>query len=336
MNLSTKYLGLTLKNPLVVSASPLSRSLDDTKKLEEAGAAAVVMYSFFEEELLNEQERIDFFLSHQEFGNPESSTRLGIPDSYRTGLDEYLEQLAALKKNLSIPVIASLNGVSTTGWVRHGKQLQEAGADALELNAYYIAANTEETGVEVEMQYVELLKELRKEVSIPVAMKISPQFSSIANMARRLEQAGADGLVMFNRFYQPDIDLETLAVTPVLRLSNSEELLLAIRWVALLYGRLNLSFAVTGGVHSHEDVLKALLAGANVAQLCSVLLKHGPGKITEILDGLRNWLQEREYESLAQLIGSVSQKHTDKPTDFERSNYMRVLDTFTVPRGVWS
>lgn len=336
MDLSTNYLGLTLKNPLVVSASPLSRSLDDAKRVEEAGAAAVVMYSFFEEELLNEQERLEFFLSHQEFGNPESGMRLDIPDDYQTGLDEYLEQLAALKKSLGIPVIASLNGVSTTGWVRHGKELQEAGADALELNAYYIAANTEETGVEVEMQYVELLKELRKEVSIPVAMKISPQFSSIANMARRLEQAGADGLVMFNRFYQPDIDLETLAVTPVLRLSTPAELLLSIRWVALLYGRLNLSFAVTGGVHSHEDVLKALLAGASATQLCSVLLQHGPSKIGEILEGLQSWLQEREYESLSQLIGSVSQKHTDKPVAFERSNYMRVLDNFNLPDGVWS
>lgn len=336
MNLSTKYLGIELKNPLVVSASPLSRSLDDAKRVEEAGAAAIVMYSFFEEELLNEQERMEFFLTHQEFGNPESSTLLGLPGDYRTGLDDYLEQLSALKKNLGIPVIASLNGVSTTGWVRHGKELQQAGADALELNAYYIAANTEETGVEVEMQYVELLKELRQEVSIPVAMKISPQFSSIANMARRLEQAGADGLVMFNRFYQPDIDLDTLAVTPVLRLSNPSEVLLAIRWVALLYGRLNLSFAVTGGIHSHEDVLKAMLAGANAAQICSVLLKHGPDKITEILDNLRGWLAAREYESLSQLIGSVSQKHTDNPTAFERSNYMRVLDNFDMPSGVWS
>ncbi len=336
MDLSTTYLGLSLKNPLIVSASPLSRSLDDVKKVEEAGAAAIVMYSFFEEELLNEEERLEFFLNHQEFGNPESGAPLNVPDDYRSGLDDYLEQLTTLKRNLSIPVIASLNGVSNTGWVRHGKALQDAGADALELNAYYIAANTEQTGVEVEMQYVELLKELREEVSIPVAMKISPQFSSIANMARRLEQAGASGLVMFNRFYQPDIDLETLAVTPVLRLSTPGELLLAIRWVAVLYGRLNLSFAVTGGVHSHEEVLKAMLAGASAAQLCSVLLKHGPGKIVEILDGLSRWLEEREYSSLSQLIGSVSQKHTDKPVAFERANYMRVLDSFSMPSGVWS
>lgn len=336
MDLSTNYLGLSLKNPLVVSASPLSRNLDDVKRAEEAGAAAIVMYSFFEEELLNEEERLEYFVTHQEFGNPESGTPLDIPDDYRSGLDDYLEHVAALKRNLSIPVIASLNGVSNTGWVRHGKALQEAGADALELNAYYIAADTEQTGVEVEMQYVELLKDLREEVSIPVAMKISPQFSSIANMARRLEQAGADGLVMFNRFYQPDIDLDTLAVTPVLRLSTPAELLLAIRWVAILYGRLNLSFAVTGGVHSHEEVLKAMLAGASAAQLCSVLLEQGPTKIGEILEGLRGWLQEREYTSLGQLIGSVSQKHTDKPVAFERANYMRVLDNFRVPAGVWS
>lgn len=336
MDLSTDYLGLTLRNPLVVSASPLSRSVESSQRLEEAGAAAIVMYSFFEEELLEEQERLDFFYTHQEFGNPESATTLAIPDSYRSGLDDYLEQLGRLKAALDIPVIASLNGVSTTGWVRHGKALQDAGADALELNAYYIAANTEETGVEVEMQYVELLKELRREVSIPVAMKLSPQFSSFGNMARRLEQAGADGLVMFNRFYQPDIDLETLQVTPSLHLSTPAELLLSIRWIALLYGRLNMSFAATGGVHTHEDVVKAMLAGASVAQMCSVLLTNGPEKLTEVLTNFTRWLEEREYESAAQLIGSVSQKHTDKPTDFERANYMRVLDSFTPPPGVWS
>ncbi len=336
MDLSTNYLGLTLKNPLVVSASPLSRSVENVQRLEEAGASAVVMYSFFEEELLEEQERLDFFFAHQEFGNPESATVLGIPDSYRSGLDEYVEQVGKLKSTLEIPVIASLNGVSTTGWVRHGKALQEAGADALELNAYHVAANTEETGVEVEMLYVELLKELRKEVIIPVAMKLSPQFSSFGNMARRLEQAGADGLVLFNRFYQPDIDLETLEVTPSLHLSSSSELLLAIRWIALLYGRLNLSFAATGGVHTHEDAIKALLAGANVAQLCSVLLKEGPAKLTEVLNNMTQWLEEREYGSVSQLIGSVSQKHTDKPSDFERANYMRVLDSFSPPPGVWA
>jgi len=334
MDLTTNYLGLTLKNPLVVSASPLSRSVENVQRLEEAGAAAIVMYSFFEEELLEEQERLDFFFAHQEFGNPESATVLGIPDSYRSGLDEYVEQVGKLKSTLEIPVIASLNGVSTTGWVRHGKALEEAGADALELNAYHVAANTEETGVEVEMLYVELLKELRPEVTIPVAMKLSPQFSSFGNMARRLEQAGADGLVLFNRFFQPDIDLETLEVTPSLHLSDSSELLLAIRWIALLYGRLNMSFAATGGVHTHEDTIKALLAGASVAQLCSVLLKEGPAKLTEILNDMTRWLEEREYRSIDQLIGSVSQKHTDKPTDFERANYMRVLDSFSPPPGV--
>ncbi|GAB4351617.1 MAG: dihydroorotate dehydrogenase-like protein [Gammaproteobacteria bacterium] len=335
MDLSTKYLGLSLKNPLMVSASPLSRSVDNAKRLEDAGAAAIVMYSFFEEELLEEQERLEFFLANQELGNPESATRMDIPDSYRSGLDDYLEQLGKLKASLEIPVIASLNGVSTNGWVRHGKELQEAGADALELNAYHLAADIEETGVEVEMQYVELLTELREAVNIPIAVKLSPQFSCFGNMARRLEQAGADGLVLFNRFYQPDIDLETLAVTPSLQLSSSHELLIAIRWIALLYGRVNLSFAATGGIHTHEDVLKTLLAGANVAQMCSVLLKEGPAKLTEILNGFTRWLEEREYESVTQLIGSVSQKHTDKPSEFERANYMRVLDSFTPPSGVW-
>lgn len=336
MDLTTKYLGLALKNPLVVSASPLSRNVDSSKRLEDAGAAAIVMYSFFEEELLEEQERLDFFFAHQEFGNPESGTVLGIPESYQSGLDEYVEQVGKLKAALEIPVIASLNGVSTSGWVQHGKELQEAGADALELNAYHIAADIEETGIEVEMQYVELLKELRGKVTIPVAMKLSPQFSCFGNMARRLEQAGADGLVLFNRFYQPDINLDTMEVTPSLHLSSSSELLVAIRWIALLYGRLNLSFAATGGVHTHEDVLKALLAGASVTQICSVLLKEGPGKLAEILENLTAWLTEREYESIQQLIGSVSQKHTDKPSEFERANYMRVLDSFEPPSGVWA
>ncbi len=336
MELNTTYLGLELKNPVVVSASPLSRSVDNSKRLEDAGAAAIVMYSFFEEELLNEQERLDFFLSHQEFGSAEATSPMAIPETYRTGLDEYLEQLAALKEALGIPVIASLNGVSITGWVRYGKSLEQAGADALELNAYHIAADTEQTGVEVELQYVELLRQLREEVSLPISMKLSSHFSAMGNMARRLEAAGADGLVLFNRFYQPDIDLETLRITPVHRLSSSAELLVAIRWIALLYGRVKMSLAATGGVHTHEDVLKVLLAGASIAQLCSVLLSGGPDKIGGILEGLTQWLEQHEYESLRQLIGSVSQHHTDSPTEFERANYMRVLDNFKPPPGVWS
>lgn len=336
MDLSTTYMGLELKNPLVASASPLSRSLDSARRLEDAGMSAIVMYSLFEEELLNEQEALDFFMHGRDTGNPEATSALQVPGGYHTGLDDYLEQLHKLKQTLEVPVIASLNGISTGGWVEHGRQLQEAGADALELNAYFIAADTGRSGAEVEDNYVELLSELRKSVTIPVAMKISPQFSSLAALAQRLAAAGADGLVLFNRFYQPDIDLETLEVVPSLQLSTPEELRLRTRWIALLHGRVDLSLAATGGVHGPQEVLKVLLAGADVAQMCSALLQHGPGRLSDTLESLVRWLEEREYDSLRQLIGSVSQQKSRDPAAFERANYVRVLDSYTPPSSVWS
>ncbi|MDX1594578.1 MAG: dihydroorotate dehydrogenase-like protein [Gammaproteobacteria bacterium] len=336
MDLSTTYLELALKNPLVASASPLTRSLDSARRLEDAGIAAVVMYSLFEEELLNEQEALDHFMHGRETGNPEATLPLPVPGGYHTGLDDYLEQLHRLKQALDVPVIASLNGVSTGGWVETGRQLQEAGADALELNTYFVAADAGRSGAEVEASYVELLTELRKAVTIPIAMKLSPQFSSLAAFAQRLAQAGADGLVLFNRFYQPDIDLETLEVVPSLQLSTPDELRLRMRWLALLHGRLDLSLAATGGVHGYEEVLKVMLAGADVAQMCSALLVHGPARVAETLDGLGRWLEEREYASLRQLVGSVSQRKSPDPAAFERANYMRVLDSYTPPPGVWS
>lgn len=336
MDLSTTYLELELANPLVVSASPLSRSLDSARRLEDAGAAALVMYSLFEEELLNEQQALEHFMHARDIGFAEATSPLEVASSYRSGLDDYLEQLQALKQTLGIPVIASLNGISSGGWVEHGRQLQQAGADALELNAYYIAADASQSGAAVEARYVTLLTELRQAVTIPIAMKLSPQFSSLPELAQRLAAAGADGLVLFNRFYQPDIDLDTLAVVPNLQLSTPNEMLLRMRWIALLYGRVDLSLAATGGVHGTEQVLKVLLAGASVAQMCSALLAHGPDRLRTILAELTRWLEEHEYASLRQLIGSVSQQKTGDPAAFERGNYMRVLDSYTPPPGVWS
>jgi len=336
MDLSTTYLGLELKNPLVASASPLSRSLDSARCLEDAGMAALVMYSLFEEELLNEEQALEHFMHGHDIGNAEATSPLPVPDGYHSGLDDYLEHLHRLKQAIDVPVIASLNGISTSGWVENGRQLQEAGADALELNTYYIAADTAESGAEIEARYVELLTQLRQQVSIPIAVKLSPQFSSLAELAQRLATAGADGLVLFNRFYQPDIDLETLEVIPSLQLSTPNELLLRMRWIALLHGRVDLSLAATGGVHGTEQVLKVMLAGADAAQMCSALLQHGPGRLTEILGELTQWLEKHEYASLRQLIGSVSQQKTNDPAAFERANYMKVLDSYTPPPGVWN
>jgi dihydroorotate dehydrogenase (fumarate) len=334
VDLSTEYLGLRLANPLVPSASPLSRDIDTARRLEDAGAAALVMYSLFEEKIESEENHFARFFHQQAIGHAEADTFHPIPESYTSHQDEYLEQLHRLKSQLGVPVIASLNGTSPGGWIDYGKSLQEAGADALELNVYYVAANGAESGDDVENRYVQLLKELRRHISIPVTMKLSPYFSSLVHTAQRLEEAGANGLALFNRFYQPDIDLETLQVVPRLELSSSAEALLRIRWVALLYGRTRLSLAVTGGFHTMEDVLKALLAGADVTHLCSTLLTHGPGRIEEILKDLERWLEQHEYESIRQLKGSISQQHAIDPAAYERANYMHVLDSFSPAPGV--
>jgi len=333
-DLRTRYLGLELDHPLVPSASPLSRDLDTARRLEDAGASALVMYSLFEEEVRHEEQKMLRFLHEQDIGHAEAETYLPMLDAYASELDDYLEQVAALKSALDIPVIASLNGISLDGWIEHGKLLQEAGADALELNVYYVAADTEESSAEVEGRYVQLLRELKRQVTLPITMKLSPQFSSVTHMVKLLESAGADGVALFNRFYQPDIDLDTLEVIPTLELSSSTEALLRIRWVAILYGQVNLSMAVTGGIHTVEDVLKALLAGADVTHLCSALLQHGPHRLTEIREEMHAWLEEHEYESVQQLKGSVSRRYAIDPVVFERANYINVLDTYTAARGV--
>jgi len=334
VDLTTEYLGLKLANPLVPSASPLSRDTDSARRLEDAGASALVMYSLFEEKIEAEEHQMERFFYNQSIGHNESDSFHPMPDNIQTYQEQYLEHLQQLKSTLEIPVIASLNGTSLSGWVEYGKQLQQAGADALELNIYHLAANAEESGETVEARYLDILQELKAQVSVPIVMKLSSQFSSPIHFAKRLEAAGADGIALFNRFYQPDIDLETLEVLPKLELSTSAEALLRIRWTALLYGRTKLSLAVTGGFHQAQDVLKALLAGADVVHLCSVLLQHGTGRLAEILAEMEQWLAEHEYESVNQLKGSVSQQHAIDPSAYERANYVQVLDSYSSPAGV--
>lgn len=334
VDLTTEYLGLTLANPLVPSASPLSKDLDSALKLEDAGASALVMYSLFEEKIQAEQQLMERFYYAQAIGHGEAQSFHPVPDAIKTYQEQYLENLHRLQSCLTIPVIASLNGTSPGGWIEYGLALQQAGASALELNIYHLAANIEEDSATVENRYLEILRTLKNQVSIPLTVKLSPQFSSPANFARRLEQTGASGIVLFNRFYQPDIDLQSLQVTPRLELSSPSEALLRIRWTALLYGRVKLSLAVTGGFHKTEDVLKALLAGADVVHLCSALLEHGPGRLSEILQELEEWLSVNDYQSIRQLKGSVSHQHAINPSDYERANYVQVLDSYSHGRGV--
>jgi len=334
VDLSTDYLGLKLTNPLVPSASPLSRSLDMARQLEDAGAAAIVMYSLFEEELHHEEESTNRFLIHQDIGHAEANSFLPFHHQYRRGLEQYQEHLAALKCSLGIPVIASLNGVSLDGWVKHGRELQQAGADALELNSYYVAADTRQTSTELEARYLELLHELRSEVSIPITVKLSSQFTSIPHFVKKLESAGANGVALFNRFYQPDIDLETLQVTPQLPESTSRDALFAMRWIALMYGRVKLSMAATSGIHSASDALKLLLAGADVTHLCSTLINDGPQRLTHIKSGMESWMEEKGFESVSELKGRVSQQQSVNPAAFERTNYLWVLDNYSPAPGV--
>jgi len=334
VDLSTHYLGLKLANPLVPSASPLSKDIDSARRLEDAGASALVMYSLFEEKIVAEQQQMQRFLYEQAIGHGEADSFHPRSHQIKTYQEHYLEQVQKLKSALTIPVIASLNGTSLSGWLEYGLQLQQAGADALELNIYHLAANAEDSSEVVENRYLTILQALKAQVNLPITMKLSSQFSSPLHFTKRLETAGASGVVLFNRFYQPDIDLESLEVVPTLELSSSSEALLRIRWAALLYGRTQLSLAVTGGFHQSSDVIKALLAGADVVHLCSVLLKHGVGRLSEILSELEQWLDEHDYESIEQLKGSVSQQHAIDPSAYERANYVQVLDNYSSPAGV--
>jgi dihydroorotate dehydrogenase (fumarate) len=328
MDLSTKYCGLALKNPIVPSAGPLSHTLDGMRRLEDNGAAAIVMYSLFEEQIAHEMMELDHYLSYGTESFAEALTYFPESSDYNLGPEEYVELLHKAKSALGIPVIGSLNGVSTGGWVKFAKKIEEAGADALELNVYYIPTDQKLTGADVEDRYLEVLHAVKSTVRIPVAMKLSPFFSSLANMAGRLDAAGADGLVLFNRFYQPDINLETLEVTPNVNLSTSHALRLPLRWIAILHGHVKASLAATSGIHTAEDVLKMLMAGADVTMMCSSLLRHGPQHIREVLSGLDQWMLEHEYVSVSQMRGSMSQRSIADPAAFERANYMKALNSY--------
>lgn len=334
IDLSTDYLGMKLSNPLIAAASPLSRSLDSARTLEDAGAAAIVMFSLFEEELRQQEEETARFMINQGIGHGEADSFLPFADQFQHGLEQYLEQLSALKRALHIPVIASLNGTSLDGWVEHGKLLQEAGADALELNVYYLSAAIDEPGSAVEARYLELLRELRTQVSIPIAMKLSPYFSGLAHFVKALEQTGAGGVVLFNRFYQPDIDLDNLQVTSELHWSRSADAQLSLRWLALLYNKVTLSLAAVSGIRSAGDALKMILAGADAVQMCSVLLERGPDYLATIRNDLLRWLEHSEFASIAELKGHLSQYCCPNPEIFERSNYINLLDSVSRARGM--
>jgi dihydroorotate dehydrogenase (fumarate) len=328
MNLTTNYLGLLLKNPIVASSSPLSHTVDSIRRLEDAGAAAIVMYSLFEEQIGFDSYYIDYHLTQGIDSYAESISYFPDMQSYNVGPDEYLNLIRRAREAVDIPIIGSLNGTSVGGWTDYAALIEEAGADALELNIYYLPTNVEISGIEVERLYLEILSAVREVVTIPIAVKLSPFFSSTANMASRLADHGADGLVLFNRFYQPDFDLENLEVAPRLVLSNSDELRLPLRWVAILYGRLSVDLAITSGIHTSHDVIKGLMAGAKVTMMASELLQNGVRRIGQVLNELVTWLNEHEYESVTQMIGAMSQKHCAEPAAFERANYMKMLQSY--------
>jgi dihydroorotate dehydrogenase (fumarate) len=327
-DLSTTYLGLNLKNPLVASASPLSKRIERARKLEEAGISAIVMYSLFEEQIIRESLELDHYLSRGTDSFAEALTYLPDGGIYGISPEKYLNQLAALKKALAIPVIGSLNGVSKGGWVSYARKIQDAGADALELNMYYIATDASVTSNDIEDMQVGLVAEVKSAISIPLAVKISPFVTSIPNFTKRLVEAGADGLVLFNRFYQPDFDLEELDIIHSLDLSTSADLRLPLRWISILYGKLAADFALTSGVHTHEDVMKAMMSGAKVAMMASHLLHNGEQIIASLLNEMQEWMEQREYQSIQQMQGSMSQKFVKEPAAFERANYMKVLGSY--------
>lgn len=328
MDLTTNYLGMNLKNPIVASSSPLSHTVDSIRRLEDAGVAGVVMYSLFEEQIGFDSYYIDYHLTQGIDSYGESISYFPDMQSYNVGPDQYMELVRRAREAVDIPIIGSLNGTSVGGWTDYAALIENAGADALELNIYYLPANTDISGMEVEGLYLDIVSSVRQALTIPVAVKLSPFFSSIPNMASRLKDAGADGLVLFNRFYQPDFDLEKLEVAPRLVLSDSDDLRLPLRWVAILYGRLTADLAITSGIHTSTDVIKGLMAGARVTMMASELLQNGVRRAGQALGELANWMHEHEYESVMQMIGAMSQKHCPEPAAFERANYMKMLDSY--------
>jgi dihydroorotate dehydrogenase (fumarate) len=328
--LVTRYLGLTLGCPLVASASPLCESVDNIRRMEDAGAGAVVLHSLFEEQIEVESQHLDRYLSHGTESYAEALTYFPDLHAYRIGPDAYLEHVRRAKAAVDIPVIGSLNGVSTGGWITYARKIEQAGADALELNVYYVPTDPDMTGAEVEQIYSDLVRDVRRSVTIPVAVKLGHSFSALANLARRLDEAGADALVLFNRFYLPDFDLENLDVVPRLTLSSSSELLVRLHWAAILYGHVRPDLAITGGVHTAHDVLKAMMAGARVAMMTSALLQHGITHLAAVRAELHQWMESHEYESITQMQGSMSYRSVREPSAFERANYMKVLNSFAL------
>ncbi len=329
LDLSTSYLGLPLRNPVIPSSSPLMKSLDNIKRMEDAGAAAIILHSLFEEQLIRERDTLDYFLTYGTESFAEAPTFFPNLSNYNFGPQGYLEHIRKTKAAVQIPVIASLNGFSPGGWVEIAQQIEQAGADAIELNMYYIAADPDQDSLQVEETYLDLLHEIKGSIHIPISVKLGHHFTAFANFARQLDQAGTRGIVLFNRFYQPDIDLEELTVVHDLELSNSYELRLRLRWIAILYGRVGCDLAVTGGVHSAKDVLKCMLTGASAAMMTSALLMNGIGHLKQVLIDLKEWMEKHEYESIAQMRGSMSQQAVPQPAAFERANYMRVLESYT-------
>jgi dihydroorotate dehydrogenase (fumarate) len=330
MDLSTTYLGLPLKNPLIASSSPLMRNLDNYKRFEDAGIAAIVKESLFEEQINHEIYEIDHYTNQGTESFAESLTYYPEALDLQIGAEAYLKHIGQAKTAVDIPIIASLNGFSLGGWTSYAKKIEEAGADALELNIYSIPTDPRMTSIEVEQEYIDIVREVKSTVRIPVAVKMSPYFSSLANMAKRLDDVGADGLVLFNRFYQPDIDLDELEVKTNILLSSPQDLRLPLRWIAILYGQLNASLAATSGVHTAEDALKILMVGADAVMVCSTILKNGISEVTKILNGLEAWMEEREYRSVEQMKGCISQKSCPDPKAFERAYYIRSLKSYSV------
>ncbi len=329
-DLSTTYIGLELNNPVVPSASPLSRDLDGIKKMEDAGAGAIVLYSLFEEQIDQEADFLDHMIEDVKYRYAEMIDLFPPQEQYRRDEVDYLDLIREAKKAVDIPIIPSLNGYSLGGWLRYAKLFEEAGADGIELNIYYLPTSHRLTGAQVEAMYFDIIREVNQQVSIPIAVKMNPFFSSIPHVATLLDRAGADALVMFNRFYQPDLDIEELKAVRHLHLSSSEEMLLPLRWIAILYGHLDASMALTTGIHTVEDVVKAIMAGADVANVCSVLLKEGIGKLGELTGGLAEWMDEHEYDSIPQMRGVLSHEKSPNPSAFERANYVQIVGQKTL------
>ena len=328
MNLATTFLGLELPHPFIAGASPMTEDLDRVKQLADAGAAAVVMHSLFEEQIVAEQRATHEALETPAESSAEALSYFPSPEQFKLGPDEYLEQIGKIKKAVDVPVIASLNGSTMGGWLDYAKMMEQAGADAIELNVYYLATDPATSGQDIEKRSIEMIGAVNQSVRFPIAVKLSPFFSSLPHFVRQLDGLGVDGLVLFNRFYQPDINVDELEAVRSLQLSNSDELLLRLRWLAILSGRIRASLAVTGGVHTAVDAVKAVMAGAHAVQMVSALLKNGPAHLGKVRDQMADWMEQHEYDSLKQMRGSMNLSRSPDPSAYERANYMHILKSW--------